>query len=270
MALDLERYFRRIHYQGPRTATIETLRALHLAHTCAIPFENLDVLLRRTIHIDDDSVFEKLVVGGRGGWCFEQNGLFRNVLAELGFEVENLAARVLLANPPQMPARTHRLTKVRIDGQEWIADVGFGGKTLPEPVRLVEGELQQTTHGVYSLERIEHDWLLKFHGSDKVINLYRFNLEPQYHSDYEAGNHYVSTWPESHFRSCLTLSLYLANGEKNTLYSAGENAPVFDNAKQVYELLQKNFCLRLDHPRYGISLDEFAAMLERIDVIKPA
>ncbi|WNJ81866.1 arylamine N-acetyltransferase [Cedecea neteri] len=270
MALDLGLYFDRINYHGPREATVETLRALHLAHACAIPFENLDVLLGRTLHVDDESVFEKLVVAGRGGWCFEQNGLFRNVLAGLGFEVENLAARVLLANPPQMPARTHRLTKVTVDGQDWIADVGFGGKTLPEPVRLVEGEMQKTTHGVYSFERVEHDWLLKFHDADKVINLYRFSLEQQYDSDYEAGNHYVATWPHSHFRHCLTLSLYKANGEKNTLYSAGENAPVFTHAQEVYDLLQQNFNLRFDHPRHGISLEEFSAMLIRIGVIKPA
>ncbi|HEY3985969.1 arylamine N-acetyltransferase family protein [Cedecea sp.] len=270
MAVDLDRYFTRINYKGPRTATRETLRALHFAHTCAIPFENLDVLLGRTIHIDDGSVFEKLVVAGRGGWCFEQNSLFRNVLAELGFEVTNLSGRVLLSNPPEMPARTHRLTKVTLAGEDWIADVGFGGKTLPVPVRLVAGELQQTTHGVYSLDKIEHDWLLKFHDSDKVINLYRFNLEPQYFSDYEVGNHYVSTWPESHFRYCLALSLYHADGSKNTLSSVGENAPVFTRAQEVYDLLQKNFNLRFDHPNHGIHLDDFSGMLERIGVIKPA
>ncbi|EPF16897.1 N-hydroxyarylamine O-acetyltransferase [Cedecea davisae] len=270
MALDLDHYFRRIHYRGPRAASLETLRALHLAHTCAIPFENLDVLLGRTIQVDEDSVFEKLVIAGRGGWCFEQNGLFRNVLAELGFEVENLSGRVLLANPPQMPARSHRLTKVTLDGEAWIADVGFGGKTLPAPVRLVEGELQATTHGVYSLERVENDWLLKFHGDDKIINLYRFNLEPQYLSDYEMGNHYVATWPQSHFRHCLTLSLYLPNGEKNTLYSAGENAPAFESAEQLYHHLQSDFNLRLDHPRHGIQLEEFSTMLERIGVIPHA
>jgi len=264
MSFCLESYFKRIHYHGPRSATLETLQQLHHAHTYAIAFENLDVLLGRTIKTDDDSIFTKLVSAGRGGWCFEQNGLFRRVLQELGFTVTNLSGRVLLANPEQLPARTHRITLVTLGDEAWLADVGFGGKTLPSPIRLRAGEVLDTAYGRYSLEQEEGRWLLKYQDSEKTLSMYCFNLEPQYDSDYEMGNHYVSTWPASHFRHCLTLSLYHPEGGRSTLYSAAEKMAVFSHPEELYRNVQDTFNLRFDDPEQGISLDEFTSLLERL------
>lgn len=105
----LSAYFARIGWQQPVSVDIDTLRALHLSHNCAIPFENIDVVMPREIQLDDQSVADKLVSARRGGYCFEQNGLFERVLREVGFEVRSVLGRVVLANPPQMPPRTHRL-----------------------------------------------------------------------------------------------------------------------------------------------------------------
>lgn len=101
---------------------------MHSHHNSAIPFENLDVLLPREIHLDDRALEEKLITARRGGYCFEQNGLLQRALSEIGFSVRSLLGRVVLANPPQMPPRTHRLLLVEVEGERWIADVGFGGK----------------------------------------------------------------------------------------------------------------------------------------------
>ncbi|MCS3429794.1 arylamine N-acetyltransferase [Klebsiella sp. BIGb0407] len=264
MSFCLESYFKRINYQGSRSATLETLKQLHHAHTYAIAFENLDVLLGRTIKTDDDSVFDKLVSAGRGGWCFEQNGLFRRVLKELGFVVTNLSGRVLLANPAQLPGRTHRITLVTFGDEAWLADVGFGGKTLPSPIRLRDGEVLDTAYGRYSLEQEEGTWLLKYQDGEKTLKMYCFTLEPQFDSDYEMGNHYVSTWPASHFRHCLTLSLYHPEGGRSTLYSAAEKMPVFSHPEELYQHLQQVFNLRFDDNEHGISLDELTVMLERL------
>lgn len=266
MSVDLQRYFKRINYRGPTAPTLDTLQQLHQAHTQAIAFENFDVLLGRRINIDDDTVFEKLVVAGRGGWCFEQNGLFRRVLAELGFKVTNLSARVLLSNPVALPALTHRLTLVGVNNESWIADVGFGGKTLPGPMRLTEDNVQDTSYGRYSLECKDGAWSLKYHDPEKVITLYRFTLDEQHYSDYEMGNHYVATWPESHFRHCLTLSLYQPGGRRNTLYSATENMPEFASVESLYKTIQQNFNLGFDHPQHGITLGEFSRMLQSLNL----
>lgn len=270
MSFCLESYFKRINYHGPCSATLETLKQLHQAHTYAIPFENLDVLLGRTIKIDDDNVFTKLVTAGRGGWCFEQNGLFSLVLKALGFAVTNLSGRVLLANPAQLPGRTHRITLVTFGDEMWLVDVGFGGKTLPSPMRLRAGEVLATAYGNYALDQEDGLWLLTYQDSEKTLRMYCFNLEPQYDSDYEMGNHYVATWPDSHFRHCLTLSLYQPEGGRITLYSAAEKMPFFTHPEALYRHLQDAFNLRFDDSEHGIVLDEFTAMLERLNLYNKA
>ena len=123
----LRAYFSRLSWTGEPDVSIDTLRELHLQHNSAIPFENLDVLLPREIHLDDGALEEKLIAARRGGYCFEQNGLLERALREIGFNVRSLLGRVVLANPPQMPPRTHRLLLVEVAGERWIADVGFGG-----------------------------------------------------------------------------------------------------------------------------------------------
>jgi N-hydroxyarylamine O-acetyltransferase len=90
----IDEYCRRINYRGPRSDTVAVLNALILAHTIAIPFENVDVLRAIPISLVDDAIWEKLVVQKRGGYCFEQNGLLLRVLAAWGFQVTALSGRV--------------------------------------------------------------------------------------------------------------------------------------------------------------------------------
>ena len=108
----LTAYFARIGWKQPASADIDTLRALHLHHNCAIPFENIDVVLPREIHLEDQCLVDKLLTARRGGYCFEQNGLFERVLRDVGFTVRSVLGRVVLASPPQMPPRTHRLLQL--------------------------------------------------------------------------------------------------------------------------------------------------------------
>ena len=94
-AIDLDLYFSRIGYEGPRTATLGVLRELHRLHPRAIPFENLDPLAGRTVSLELPAIVSKLLERRRGGYCFEQNKLFAHVLMQLGFRVTPLIARVL-------------------------------------------------------------------------------------------------------------------------------------------------------------------------------
>src|SRR5512145_2461434 len=97
--LDLDAYTKRIGYSGPRDATLETLRALQSLHPRAIPFENLDTLSGKPVRLDVGSLERKLVQSRRGGYCFEQNLLFKHALGALGFDVAALAGRVLWERP---------------------------------------------------------------------------------------------------------------------------------------------------------------------------
>ena len=213
----LNHYFARINWSGAAAVNIDTLRALHLKHNCTIPFENLDVLLPREIQLDDQSLEEKLVIAHRGGYCFEQNGVFERVLRELEFNVRSLLGRVVLSNPPALPPRTHRLLLVELEEEKWIADVGFGGQTLTAPIRLVSDLVQTTPHGDYRLLQEGDDWVLQFNHHQHWQSMYRFDLCEQQQSDYVMGNFWSAHWPQSHFRHHLLMCRHLPDGGKLTL-----------------------------------------------------
>ena len=149
---DLDAYLRRIGYQGEAAPTLATLRAIHYGHATSIPFENLTPLLRQAVRLDLPALLEKLVHGGRGGWCFEQNLLLSHALRALGFPVSGLAARVRWNVPDEvLTARGHMLLRVELDEGSYIADVGFGGLTLTAPLRLAPGQAQKTPHEPFRL-----------------------------------------------------------------------------------------------------------------------
>src|SRR5580692_12405793 len=107
-AFDIDAWLRRIGYAGARQPVLETLRGVIAAHTATIPFENVDVLLGRPPKLDIRSLQRKIIDGGRGGYCFEQNTLFRAGLVALGFRVTGLLARVIRGMEPDAPRpQTH-------------------------------------------------------------------------------------------------------------------------------------------------------------------
>jgi N-hydroxyarylamine O-acetyltransferase len=218
--MNLDAYFQRIGYtSGPRAATLETLRALHLHHAQAIAFENLDSLSGRPVKLDLGSLESKLLHAMRGGYCFEQNLLFSHVLQELGFRVTGLAARVIW-NAPEGAIRpcTHMLLRVELSDGPYIADVGFGGQTLTAPIRLVTNVAQPTPHEPFRLIDQEGDFVLQTQIRDTWKSLYRFDLRPHLQVDYEVLNWYVSTHPQSPFVSNL-MAARPAPGRRYALYN---------------------------------------------------
>lgn len=223
-SIDLTAYFARIGYSGPAhpPATLDTLRALHLLHPQAIPFENLDVLLGRPVKLDLASIQRKLVTSRRGGYCYEHNLLLRSVLQTLGFRVRSFAGRVLWGrDAPDMPARTHMLLLVDLDEGTYLTDVGFGGMVLSAPLAFEAGLEQITPHGAFRLEDIggePRSYVLQAHVNGHWAPVYRFDLDPQYDADYEMANHFVSTYPQSVFVHNL-LAARLAPGVRYGLFN---------------------------------------------------
>jgi N-hydroxyarylamine O-acetyltransferase len=201
---DLKAYFERIGYTGTRGPTLDTLRVLHARHPEAIPFENLNPLLGRPVQLDVDSLRQKLVRDRRGGYCFEQNLLFSHVLKALGFRVTGLAARVLWNLPDDaITARTHMLLRVDVEGEPYLADVGFGVQTLTGPLRLEVGIEQATPHESFRLVKAGDGFAMQSKIGRTWKTLYRFDLQEQFEIDYEIANYYLSTHPASHFRTSL-------------------------------------------------------------------
>jgi len=206
------------------------LAALQAAHRRAIAFENLDIRLGRPIRIDGDSAFDKLVTRRRGGYCFEQNRLFSDMLAALGLPNRPLLARVWMgAAPDIVPPRTHVLLLTELDGAPWIADAGFGGSFVP-PMPLVDGTGRQTPDGAHHrLRKVGETgdlggmWLLERAGPSAMTDgraaphgdwqpQYSFDLSPVAPVDLEQGNHWTSTRPDTRFTAIHVVSIVLPDG----------------------------------------------------------
>jgi N-hydroxyarylamine O-acetyltransferase len=201
-ALDLGAYFQRIGYREQPAPDAATLEQLHLAHATSITFENLDVLLGRSIRIDLPSIQAKLIGKRRGGYCFEQNRLFAAALEHIGIRSTFLAARVRYRVHRLLP-RTHVLLLLEIEEERWIADVGFGTVGLLKPIPLVADRVHAQGAWSYRLANDEGLWWLQTQQAGEWQSLYSFTLEPQTLPDLEVANYYVSTHPESRFVQAL-------------------------------------------------------------------
>ncbi len=209
MTLDfrLDDYLARVGFDRAVKPDLATLAALHAAHVNAIPFEGLDPLLGRPVRLDLASVQAKLVQSRRGGYCFEQNALFKAVLERIGFQVEGLGARVRWMSPPDSPLgpRVHMLLKVDLPEGPYLADVGFGACVLDAPLRLETGVEQGTAMGVYRLSEAGGLYALSAKRGETWRTMYVFNLEPQLPADYALSNWFTSTSPEAPFVSRLIM-----------------------------------------------------------------
>jgi len=200
-AIDLDAYFRRIGFDGDARPTLDTLARLHALHPAAIPFENLSPFIGEEVALDTESLERKLVAGGRGGWCFEQNLLFAHVLRAIGFDLTTLAARVRWNAPPEeLRPRSHMLLQVRLPEGDYIADVGFGGLVLTAPLRLRADLEQATPHETFRLRAAAPGtYLLEAEVAAAWTPLYAFDLHEQLLPDYEVSNWYLANHPRSQF-----------------------------------------------------------------------
>jgi N-hydroxyarylamine O-acetyltransferase len=203
--MDLPAYFARIGYTGSCEPALAVLRELVSRHLAVIPFESLDPFLGRAVSIDPAAIEAKLVGARRGGYCHEQNGLFHDVLAQLGFAVTALGGRVVWMSRGEPSPLTHRLTLVELADGSFIADVGFGGQSPTAPLRL-EPDMEQTTpHGTYRVVRDGEDFALQMRLSDRWEAMYRFTLAAQSQADFEVANWFTSTHPRSRFTQNLVV-----------------------------------------------------------------
>jgi N-hydroxyarylamine O-acetyltransferase len=225
--IDLDAYFRRIGYDGPREPTLAALRRLHELHPQAIPFENLDPLLARPVRLDVASLQEKLVARGRGGYCFEHNSLFAAVLRALGFAVQEATARVRWGVPPGVATpRVHCLLFVEAEGRRYLADVGFGGNVLTAPLSLDANEEQATPHEPFRLLEQGGGRVQEAKINGEWTPLYAFDFAETHPADYEMGNWFTSAHPRSIF----------VNGLLGARCEPGRRYALRDNQLAVHRL----------------------------------
>ncbi len=208
--LDLNAYCARTNYTGPTTPTLATLRGLHRAHLLSVPFENLDIHLERWISLDPAAIFDKIVTRRRGGFCYEQNGLFAAVLREIGFRVDLLEARVMRADgTPGIPF-DHLCLRVTLD-EHWLADVGFGD-SFREPLRFDDPGEQVQGSQVF---RVTHDGTQGRYARRRAATWadeYQFFVQPRKLADFTPGCRHHQMSPESSFTRNRLCSLATPEG----------------------------------------------------------
>jgi N-hydroxyarylamine O-acetyltransferase len=256
-SFDLAAYLQRIGHDGPAAASLATLRQLHALHAAAIPFENLSPLLGEDIALDAGGLGRKLIDDGRGGWCYEHNLLFRHALEAIGFRVRGLAARVRWNAPSGVVRpRTHMLLLVELEGEQWVADVGFGGLTLSAPLRLVAGLAQETPHEPFRIVPEGDAWLLQARLDGDWATLYAFDLQEQHLADYELANWYLAHHPQSMFVNHLLAARAAPDARHallNTRYTRrgpdGSESCDLADVEELKQVLREQFLLRLpEHP----------------------
>jgi N-hydroxyarylamine O-acetyltransferase len=269
-AFDLDAYLARIGYSGPRAPTLRVLRALHALHPATIPFENLSALMGQPVPLDLATLQAKLVAGGRGGYCYEHNGVFAAALETLGFAVTRLAARVLWGSEQGDPlrSRSHMLLMVQTQDGPHIADVGFGGNVMTGPLRFEAGPAQGPQHERFRLIAAGPDqYELQGQIAGAWAPFYRFDLWPYLPVDYEPLNWFTASHPSSPFVSNLMAARSQPHRRLalfNTRYTVRPNdAPpverTLDSMDALKAVLTQDFGLTLPEgidaigPRLGLA-----------------
>ena len=153
--MDIKKYLKRINYVGHAHLTVEVLSNLQKLHLMNVPFENLDI--HNNIKIDLTNLFNKIVSRKRGGFCYELNGLFYQLLKEIGFTVKMVSAKVYDGKKDYSPEYDHMALIVKIEDDDYLVDVGFGD-FLFYPIRIELNKEAGDPAGIFRIEPFDENY----------------------------------------------------------------------------------------------------------------
>jgi N-hydroxyarylamine O-acetyltransferase len=210
----------RISYSGPLMPTLETLRGLVLAHAHAIAYESLDIMLGRVPKLGVAELQRKMIDHKRGGYCFEQNMLFRAGLRSLGYRVTSLQGRVVrgMAIDAPRPA-IHMLLQVELPQGPYLADVGFGNLAPTVPLMLAPHVEQPTPHGLMRFIDVNGELTLQQLLGQRWEHIYRVIPYPRYDAEYEVANWYTATHPDAPYLNNMIAARPLPDGSRLTMFN---------------------------------------------------
>lgn len=209
-------YLRRIGIEKTELApTAENLKLLQRQHLLNVPFENLDIHWKRPILLDVEKFYNKIIEEKRGGFCYELNGSFNELLRSLGFQTRLVSARVHMDGTNFSNEYDHLAIIVTIGELEFLADVGFGAFTA-RPLRVATDLEQQDETGVFVLKRFDDGYLEVAKKEDEIWRSeYIFKPLGRDLSEFADACLYQQTSPESHFTKNKICSLMTADGRKS-------------------------------------------------------
>jgi N-hydroxyarylamine O-acetyltransferase len=213
--MNKEEYLRRIGVEKTNIeATLENLKLLQRQHLLNVPFENLDIHWTRPIALENKAFYEKIVGVGRGGFCYELNGLFYELLGKIGFQSKIISAKVSMGNGKFGAEYDHLAILTRIEDIEYLVDVGFGDFTA-EPLEFVLETRQQDKNGVFLIRKFDENYfeVVKKDGEAWKSEYIFTSLERDL-PEFAEMCAYQQTSPDSHFTKGKVCSLMTENGRK--------------------------------------------------------
>lgn len=252
--MDVSAYLNRINYTAKVEMDKQTLFGLQKAHILSVPFENLDIHYKVRITLGTASFFNKIVLRKRGGFCYELNGLFYELLHAIGFDVCRVSARVHDKNGIYSPEYDHMAILVNLDKVKYLVDVGFGKFTL-EPLMIDLDVPQKDPYGTFVLDPYEKDcaYIKVSELSDQNRTpQYIFNPKPRNLDEFEGMCNYHQTSPDSHFTRKKVISKSTEKGRitlNNISLKTTEGSKTEEirfNQNQFEEYLKKYFGIDLN------------------------
>lgn len=169
---------------------LKFIRQLQSRHLEKFSFNSLAVVLSEVIPLDSESLHRKIVQYRRGGYCFEHNKLTYDVLSDMGYEVRILLARVVYNNGEEVP-KTHRVTLLKLGGDQYIVDTGFGQFGARFPINLTPGLEQRQGLTRYRIVKDTNDeYAFQIFQKGEFHTLYTFDLARYIESDCLLGHFY--------------------------------------------------------------------------------
>lgn len=231
-------YLRKIGFNNKIELNGETLERLQITHLKNIPYENLDILNHVPLSLDAESLFKKMILNCRGGYCFELNGLYSNLLKSLGFDVTNLAGR--FANEGDtIKMRSHRILKVRTEDGIYICDVGVRSESPRRALKFIHGLIQNDGVSEYKFVHDDfygHTLWQKEQGKDWK-RIYGFTEEPQLDIDYIMPSFFCEKHPQSRFTGFKKISIF---SDTANITLVGDTLSFYENAKVIKKIELKN------------------------------
>jgi len=219
-SFDQQGWLARIGYTGSLQLTLDTLHNLIFAHSHTISYESLDIMLGRTPRLDIASLQRKMIAGGRGGYCLEQNMLFREGLRSLGYSITSLQGRVVRGMTIDAPRPAiHMLLQVNLPEGPYLADVGFGNLAPTSALLLRESVEQDTPHEPMRFMDVGGELTLQAKLRSDWEHIYRVIPYPRYDGEYEITNWYTGTHPDAPYQSNIIAARPGPNRTRITMFN---------------------------------------------------
>jgi N-hydroxyarylamine O-acetyltransferase len=251
--MDTFKYLQRINYIGEIRPSLQVLSKLQKAHLLHIPFENLDIIAKIPIELIIEKLYNKIVLNNHGGFCYELNGLFFELLKKIGFEVKMVSARVYNKNKGYGAEFDHMAIIVRIKKVEYLTDVGFGEFAFT-PIKIEMNTVQEDRQGKFKIEKYDENYfLVSKHDTDKWIPEYIFSSQSRELKEYVGMCNYHQTSPDSHFTWKRICSLPT---EKGRITITGNTLKITSQGKHTEKHIESEMELkRYLQEFYNIKLD---------------